>query len=707
MFPKRSEGEELKYPFFEGDGSSFDEWRDYGVAGDDYEGPPMFDDDQFEDELEMGDDDFVLIEKEVAPNSKISEAMFPLLEEFSDVFPDELPDALSPLCDIQHHIDLEHSSQFPNMSHYRLCPGEHEELRRQVEEFISNGHIRKIMSTCAQPRGPLDLMSLHVSGSVLKKVQNFVEGLPYHGDSSDDDLVGNSRTNFVYPWENDEGPIQRVRTDNVTEFKNKTLAKFFDEVGISQQFSTARTPQQNGVVERKNRTLVEAARTMLTFANLPLFLWAEAITIACFTQNRSIIHKRFDKTPYELMNKRKTNIKFFCVFRCRCYLLNDFEDVGKLKAKVDIRVFVGYSKESASFRIYNKRTHKIHESVNVNFDEISEMASKQFSLEPGLSNLNETGKSSNPSVSQVSETSKKDLEDLFHNFYNEYFGASKIMKSSTTNVETLINEEVFQEVSESFQGESSSSSLNDDVQKSTKEVILPQTNTHSISNNMIPNVDEASTSHNVFNECLQDAYFDASTSFHDPSNVHKFYQPYPHEKKWTKDHPLYKIIGDVKSSVRKRGQLANSCLFSCLLSFIEPVNVAEALRDADWNKKDESSLVIRNKARLVAVGYSQQEVIDYDETFAPIARIEAIRLFLAYAAHKDFIVFQMDVKTMFLNGILKEEVEVYVGQPPGFVSKQYPNHVYALDKALYGLKQVPRAWYDVLSQFLIDSSFQK
>nr|GEW80340.1 retrovirus-related Pol polyprotein from transposon TNT 1-94 [Tanacetum cinerariifolium] len=123
------------------------------------------------------------------------------------------------------------------------------------------------------------------------------------------------------------------------------------------------------------------------------------------------------------------------------------------------------------------------------------------------------------------------------------------------------------------------------------------------------------------------------------------------------------------------------------------------------NKKDESSLVIRNKARLVAVGYSQQERIAYDETFALVARIEAIRLFLAYAAHKDFTVYQMDVKTAFLNGILNEEV--YVGQPPGFVSKQYPDHVYALDKALYGLKQAPRAWYDVPSKFLIDSGFQK
>nr|GEX31166.1 putative ribonuclease H-like domain-containing protein [Tanacetum cinerariifolium] len=260
----------------------------------------------------------------------------------------------------------------------------------------------------------------------------------------------------------------RVRTDNGTEFKNKTLAKFFDEVGITQQFSATRAPQQNGIVERRNRTLVEAARTMLTFANLPSFLWAEAIATTCFTQNRLIIHKRFDKTPYEFMNKRKANLKFFRVFGCRCYLLNDYEDVGKIKAKGDIGVFVRYSKESAAFRIYNNQTRKIHESI---------------------------------------------------------------MKSSTTNIETLINEEVFHEVSESFQMESSSSSLNDDVQQSPKEVILPQTNTQSISNNMVPNGDEASTSHNVFSERLEDAYFDAGTSFHDPSNVHTFYQPYPHEKK--------------------------------------------------------------------------------------------------------------------------------------------------------------------------------
>nr|GFA61666.1 hypothetical protein [Tanacetum cinerariifolium] len=207
----------------------------------------------------------------------------------------------------------------------------------------------------------------------------------------------------------------------------------------------------------------------VSYTYLPSFLWAEAISTTCFLQNRSIIHKRYDKTPYELINKRKPNIKFFCVFGCRCYLLNDYEDVGKLNAKGDIGVFVGYSKESAAFRIYYKRTRKIHESVYVNFDEISEMASKQFSLEPGLSKLKETGKSLNPSVSKISEASKIDLEDLFQDFYDEYFDSSKIMKSLTTNVESSNvevpspEEEVFNEISDSFQEESSSSSLNDDV----------------------------------------------------------------------------------------------------------------------------------------------------------------------------------------------------------------------------------------------------
>nr|GEU69948.1 retrovirus-related Pol polyprotein from transposon TNT 1-94 [Tanacetum cinerariifolium] len=430
------------------------------------------------------------------------------------------------------------------------------------------------------------------------------------------------------------------------KFEKDHLCSACEQGKIHRKHHKSKTAQENPsesstLSPARNRTLVEAARTILLFANLPSFLWAEAIVTACFTQNRSIIHKRFDKTPYELMNKRKPNIKFFCVFGCRCYLLNDYEDVRKLKAKGDIEVFVRYLKEFVAFRIYNKRTRKRYESVNVNFDEISKMASKQFSLEPGLSNLNEMGKSSNISVSQVDEASKKDFEDLFQDFYDEYFDSSKIMKSSTTNVETLNIEEVFHEVSESFQGEYSLSSLNDDAQQSPEE----------------------------------------------PANMAEALR----DTDW------------VSAMQEELDQFARLIVWRLV-----PRPEGKSVIKTKWifkNKKDESSLVIRNKARLVVVGYSQQEGIDYDETFAPVARIEDIRLFLAYAAHKNFTVFQMDVKTTFLNGILKEEV--YVGQPPYFVSKQYPDHVYALDKALYGLEQAPQAWYDVLSQFLIDNGFQK
>nr|GFB19629.1 hypothetical protein [Tanacetum cinerariifolium] len=530
----------------------------------------------------------------------------------------------------------------------------HQKHHKSKTDFASNKPLYLLhMDLC----GPMRIQSINGKRYVLVVVDDYSRYtwvfFLHSKDEASEVIISFIKETKV----NLQLQVQSVRIDNGMEFKNQTLAKFFDEVGITQQFYAARTPQQNGVVERRNKTLVEAAKTMLTFANLPSFLWAEAIATACFTQNRSIIQKRFDKTPYELINKRKPNIKFFRVFGCRSYLHNDYEDVGKLKAKGDIGVFVGYSKESAAFRIYNKRTRKIHESVNVNFDEISEIASKRFNLEPGLFNLNKTGKSSDRPVSKVDEASKNDLKDLFQDFYGEYFDSSKIMKSSTTNVETLINEEVFHEVCESFQGESSSSSLNDDVQQSPKEVILPQTNTQSIPINMVPNGDEASTSHNVFNERLEDAYFDASTSFYDPSNVQTFYQPYPHKKKWTKDHPLHKIIGDPKSSVRTRA-LRDVDWVSAMQEELDqfarlkvwrlvPRPEGKSVIKTKWifkNKKDESSLVIRNKARLIAVGYSQQEGIDYDETFAPVPRIEAIRLFLAYAAHKDFTVFQMDEK---------------------------------------------------------------
>nr|GFA73036.1 retrovirus-related Pol polyprotein from transposon TNT 1-94 [Tanacetum cinerariifolium] len=150
-----------------------------------------------------------------------------------------------------------------------------------------------------------------------------------------------------YTW----SPVIIIRTDNGTEFKNQVPKEYFDTVGISHQMSSVRTPQQNGVVERRNWTLVEAARTMLILSHAPLFLWAEAIATACFTQNCSIIHRQFNKTPYELINGRKPDISFLYVFGSLCYPKNDREDIGKLGAKGDIGFFIVYFADSCAYRV--------------------------------------------------------------------------------------------------------------------------------------------------------------------------------------------------------------------------------------------------------------------------------------------------------------------------------------------------------------------
>ena len=215
----------------------------------------------------------------------------------------------------------------------------------------------------------------------------------------------------------------------------------------------------------------------------------------------------------------------------------------------------------------------------------------------------------------------------------------------------------------------------------------------------------------------------------------------PKEWRTHRDHPIDKIIGDISQGVSTRLNLKDACLNMAFVSQIEPTKVDEALGDDQWiiamqeelnqfernqvwelvprpsgkhiigtrwvfkNKLDENGLIVRNKARLVAQGYNQEEGIDFEETFAPVARLEAIRLLLAYACSLNFQLFQMDVKSAFLNGYINEEV--YVKQPPGFEDFKHPTHVFKLRKALYGLKQAPRAWYDRLSNFLCEKGFEK
>ncbi|GJY41853.1 retrovirus-related pol polyprotein from transposon TNT 1-94 [Tanacetum coccineum] len=169
--------------------------------------------------------------------------------------------------------------------------------------------------------------------------------------------------------------------------------------------------------ERRNRTLVKASRTMLIFSRLPEFLWAEAVTTACFTQNRSIIHTRHNKTPYELLRGRKPNVEYFHVFGSLCYPTNDRDDLGKMKPKADIGVFIGYSETSRGFQIYNRRTKKIMETIHVKFDDLTAMASEHDCLELELQRFT----NHNSSAETMNTPSKEDLDNLFGPMYEEYF----------------------------------------------------------------------------------------------------------------------------------------------------------------------------------------------------------------------------------------------------------------------------------------------
>ncbi|GJS13075.1 retrovirus-related pol polyprotein from transposon TNT 1-94 [Tanacetum coccineum] len=181
--------------------------------------------------------------------------------------------------------------------------------------------------------------------------------------------------------------VRYLRADKSTEFINQTLRNYMENVGITHHRSIARTPQQNGVVERRNYTLVEAIRTMLIFSKYSFFLWAEAVAIACYTQNCSIIHPRYNKTPYELLRDRKPKLKYLHVFGALCYPTNNFEDLGKLQPKADIGIFIGYSPCKKAYQIYNKRTRLIMETMNIQFDKLTKMASEQHGSGPELQGM--------------------------------------------------------------------------------------------------------------------------------------------------------------------------------------------------------------------------------------------------------------------------------------------------------------------------------
>nr|GEV20210.1 retrovirus-related Pol polyprotein from transposon TNT 1-94 [Tanacetum cinerariifolium] len=392
---------------------------------------------------------------------------------------------------------------------------------------------------------------------------------------------------------------------------------------IHHQTSVARTPEQNGVVERQNRTLVEAAQTMLSAAKVPLFFCAEAIATTCFTQNRSLIIHRHEKTPYHIINNRKPSVKFFYIFSSLCYIVRDGENLDKMKEKGDACIFVRYYTQSRAYRVFNKRTKVIVESIHVNFDELPHMASDHV-------------------VSQSSAVTTTDT----HNHHQQQHTTP--LNNQATSEQTC--------------------------QVPTQATIVASTENLNQAEMIAENAQITDDEFiNIFCTPVQDRG-ETSSRHVDSSNMHTFYQHHPSEHRWTNDHLLEQVIGNPSQSVRTRRQLESDgemCMFALTVSRTEPKNIKEAMADSAWIESMQEEL--HQFDRL-------DEGVDFEESFAPVARLEAVRLVITYVAHKSFTVYQMDVKTAFIYGPLKEKV--YVNQPDGLVDPYHPDKVYRLKKGI-------------------------
>nr|GEV86924.1 retrovirus-related Pol polyprotein from transposon TNT 1-94 [Tanacetum cinerariifolium] len=335
--------------------------------------------------------------------------------------------------------------------------------------------------------------------------------------------------------------------------------------GIKREFSIPRTPQQNGIAKRKNRALIEAAKTMLADSLLPIPFWAEAVNTACYVQNRVLVTKPHNKTPYELLHGRTPSISFIRPFGYCVTILNTLDSLGKFDGKVDEGFLVGYSVSSKAFRVFNSRTQIVQETLHINFLE----------NKPNVAG-------SGPTWLFVIDTLIKTM-----NYQPVTVGNQSNLSAG---VQEQFNAEKVGEEKPEFEGRKPESEVN---------VFLSSS---------------------------------AQSKKHDDKTKR--------EKVW--------VLVDLPN--RKRA-IGTKWVFR--------------------NKNDERGIVVRNKTRLVSQGHTQEEGIDYEEVFAPVERIEVIRLFLAYASFMEFMVYQMDVKSAFLYRTIEEKV--YVCQPLGFEDPDYPD----------------------------------
>ncbi|GJS45929.1 putative ribonuclease H-like domain-containing protein [Tanacetum coccineum] len=484
---------------------------------------------------------------------------------------------------------------------------------------------------------------------------------------------------------------------------NKEMNQFCEMKGIKREFSVARTPQQSRVAERKNRTLIEAARTMLADSKLPTTFWAEAVNTACYVQNRILVIKPHNKTPYELFHGRTPSLSFMRPFGYAVIILNTLDHLGKFDGKADEGFFVGYSVNSKAFRVFNSRTRIVEETLHITF--LENKPNVAGSRPTWLFYIDTLTKSMNykPVIAENQSNGPKNTKD---------YAGKKV--TEVPKIETGVSSKEDDKDDQDLRNEFESLNGENDVNNTNNiNTVSSTVNTTSIKDNVvdenivygcaddpnIPNLEEI-----VYSDDNEDN--DAEI---DMNNLNTFMpvSPIPTTRLY-KDHPLEQIIGDIHSALQTRRMTKSVTEHAEPKKTLVDLPYGKRAIGTKWvyrNKKDKRGIVIKDKARLVTQGYTQEERIYYDEVFAPVSRIEAIRLLLAYASYKDFVVYQMYVKSTFLYGNIKEKVYSY--QPLGFKDPEFLDRVYKVENALYGLHQAPRAWYETLSTYLLENGFQR
>ncbi|KAM1111108.1 hypothetical protein ACFX13_010490 [Malus domestica] len=426
--------------------------------------------------------------------------------------------------------------------------------------------------------------------------------------------------------------LKKLRSDRGGEYTSHEFLDYCTSMGMERQLTIAYSPQQNGVAERRNRTICEMARSMMTEKGVPVIFWAEAVSTAVYLQNRCFTTSVIDKTPFEAFTGRKPGIKHLKVFGCICYTHVPSPLRQKFDDKTRKGIFMGYGSCEKGYRVYDLQSKKIVLSRSVIF---SEDKSWKWESNQGESISIPFNLEGNGAENEVSE---------------EQTDVNQFNNAGDTHSNTTVNESVEEMSGSHSQGSTPSSTP-------------------------------------VKIRTLEDIYARCHMCIIEPEN----YQEAVGDKAWQE-------------------------AMNAELEMIEKNNTWELVeRPVDkpvigvkWVFKTKLNLdgtVQKHKARLVAKGYAQKPGIDYNETFAPVARLDTIRTLIALAAQKGWKLFQLDVKSAFLNGVLEEEV--YVEQPEGFELANAGHKVYKLRKALYGLKQAPRAWYSEIDAYLSLCKFKR